>query len=207
MGVIAGIVILTYYILDIIWLVRKRRKEPKVIKDKTETDSSIEVIIKSMSDKKNIVFQFLPLLVPLFTMIIAAVALIIQWVLLQPIHNDIVDKFKRQMPVYYVPNSFCIYISDKNLNIVTFSISCVLILIFVIMTKRVSFKRDLCHGYIGPVIPVNFFLHAKRRFASAVFAIMSSQLLEILWDAFQQETTGGNGKMFDSKIPFPIKFF
>lgn len=196
-SVIAIVLILLYHILDIVLRKRRQKKEAKENPPQSVIDCSIKSTIEeSFNDEYQRIFRYSTLFTVLLTIIVTTVALIIRWVLLQPIHDEIVDKYNRKVPIYYVQNSFCSYVSDQNLNVFTFSVACVLIITFVIVSKRQSFKPDLCRGYVAPLVPLNFFAHIERTYFAIVFATLSNHALNIIVLAFQQERKRLQGTVF-----------
>ena len=53
-------------------------------------------------------------------MIITASALIAKWSMLQPLHNDLVYKFRNNLSLYYEPKSICHLMNSQDYNLVTF---------------------------------------------------------------------------------------
>jgi hypothetical protein len=65
------------------------------------------------------------------TLILAAVAVIVKWTLLKPIHAEIISKFKRDEPVFFQRHGACRSIDlREEFNIVTFPAACLLIVLF-----------------------------------------------------------------------------
>ena len=137
--------------------------------------------------------------------IITTVALIIKWLLLQPIHNELVNKYQQNQPIYYQRIAFCDLIDFENFNMLTFPIACFLILLFIISSKRTSFMREKCHGYFAPVLPLDFYVHIKRQFAAVVFAIIADELLDIVTGVLQGNQSSDQGWIlfFHSQIFLP----
>ena len=54
--------------------------------------------------------------------------------------------------------------------------------------------RKQCEGYVGPVIPLDFYVHIKRKFAAVVFAIIADELLDIINQVINGNTSNGEGK-------------
>ena len=123
----------------------------------------------------------LKIIVTIATILLAVGTLTAKWLIIQPIHNDIVNKFNHSEPLFFERHAICGVIdSQSDFNVITFPAACLLIVIFSLTTKRVSFKRDKgCKGYIGVPIPYDFFGHVKRTFAAVIFAIFADELLEI----------------------------
>lgn len=65
-------------------------------------------------------------------------------------------------------------------NVFTFPLACFIILIFAVITKRVSpHCTKFCKGYIGIPVPLDFFAHIKRGLAAVIFTIFADELLNI----------------------------
>jgi len=126
-------------------------------------------------------------------MILAVVALVSKWSIIQPIHDEIVYKYETNQSLYYVQNPFCNTMHLQQFNVITFPVACLLILIFIVRTKRTSFMRDKCYGYGGPAIPLDFISHIDRKFAAVVFAVCADELLEIMQAAFSDNSSTSVG--------------
>jgi hypothetical protein len=126
-------------------------------------------------------------------LIITTIALIVKWLLLQPIHNELVDKYKQGELLFYERNSFCDLIDLEDFNMLTFPIACLIILIFIIFSKRTSCMRQKLKGYCAPVIPIDFYIHIKRKFAAVVFAVIADELLDIVDQVITGNTSEGEG--------------
>jgi len=125
--------------------------------------------------------------------ILAGVALLSKWSIIQPIHNEIVHKYQTNEPIYYTQNSFCNVINLQEFNVITFPVACLLIIIFIIRTKRTSLMSDKCYGYGAPPIPVDFISDIDRKFAAVIFAICADELLSIIQEVISGNSTTGNG--------------
>jgi hypothetical protein len=119
-------------------------------------------------------------LVALFMIIVTGAALAAKWSLIQPIHNEIVHKIQTNQPLYYEKNPICRLMKMNEINVMTFPVACLLILIFIIRSKRTSFLPDKYHGYGAPPMPVDFLSHIDRKFAAVVFAICADELFNIM---------------------------
>jgi hypothetical protein len=126
-------------------------------------------------------------------LIVTVVALVVKWSLLQPIHNELVNKYKKNETIFYQRNSICNLIDVSDLNMLTFPIACFLILIFASFSKRTSYRRNKLNGYIAPVLPIDFYIHIKRKFAAVVFAIIADELLDIVNQIIAGNTSTGQG--------------
>ena len=131
------------------------------------------------SGQSNGMFRWIKSMVAI---IVGTLALIIKGILLQNIHQEIVDKFHHQQPLYYDSPSFCRIINlRKEFNILTFPLACLLIGLFIILTKRKSSKQNACcYGYMTIPVPLDFFAHVKRTFAAITFAIVADELANIV---------------------------
>lgn len=128
--------------------------------------------------------------------VITTAALLIKWSLLQPIHNELVKKFQQDEPLFYTRNSFCNLIDLADFNMFTFPIACCVIFIFIIFSKRTSCMRNKFNGYFAPVIPIDFYSHIKRKFAIVVFAIIADELLDIINQILNGNSSNANGLIF-----------
>ncbi|CAF3523816.1 unnamed protein product [Rotaria socialis] len=74
--------------------------------------------------------------VNLSSILIAAAGLITKWLLIQPIHNELVYKYRTNQSLYFVPYAFCKLTSIDEFSLITFPVACFLILILIISIKR-----------------------------------------------------------------------
>jgi hypothetical protein len=77
--------------------------------------------------------------------------------------------------------------------VITFPLSCVLILVFAIECKRVSFKTSYFGAHFAPPVPVDFLSHINRKLVAVIFAICANQLLEIVNNAFMGTSSSNEG--------------
>ena len=119
-------------------------------------------------------------LILLIILILAGTALVVKWALLQPIHNEIVEKYRTDQPVFFIQNRFCDSVRYDGINLVTFPFGCCLIILLVIRTKRVKLMKDRCSGYGALPMPLNFFSYRNRKFAAVVFALTVEELIFIV---------------------------
>ncbi|CAF1345120.1 unnamed protein product [Rotaria sordida] len=128
------------------------------------------------------------------TLLLATSTLIIKWAILKPIHEEIVEKFKKAQPIFFKQHSICRIIDLRaEFNLFTFPLACFIILLFTITTKRVSFQGSkYCKGYIGIPIPLDIFAHVKRILAAVIFAIFADELLDIANDALNGSNPSSN---------------
>lgn len=132
----------------------------------------------------------------ILTIIVTTATLLVKWVIIKPIHEDIVEKFNKSQPLYFKPHRICRVINlAERFNLLTFPFACLLIIIFVFLTKRMSFKhKKLFRGYIGIPMPLDFFAHVKRTLAAVIFAIFADELLDIVKQTlFRGETNSQQG--------------
>ena len=156
---------------------------------KRSTDVQSNPII--LPSRPNVYFS--SCLIFFVVLILATVALLIKWSLIQPIHDEIVDKYRHKRPLFYESNSFCQVISYQKFNLITFPLSCVLILAFAIECKRISFKTHYLDGRFAPPVPVDFLSHINRKLVAVIFAICANQLLEIVNDTFMGSSSTDQG--------------
>lgn len=131
-------------------------------------------------------------------MIVATSTLLIKWAIIKPIHEDIIKKFYNEEELFIKPNSICRTITlVAEFNVFTFPVACLLMLLFILTTKRVSFHRNkFCKGFIGIPIPLDFFAHVKRTLAAVIFAIFADELLDIVKQAVGGDGTSSNRGLF-----------
>lgn len=130
----------------------------------------------------------------LLMLIIIIGSLITKWLLLQPIHNELVNKYNQNESIYYERNTFCNLIDLEDFNMLTFPITCFLILLFIIFSQRTSCMRGKCKGYFAPILPLDFYIHIKRKFAAVIFAIIADELLNILNEVFTESDSSDQGR-------------
>ncbi|CAF3650437.1 unnamed protein product [Rotaria socialis] len=107
--------------------------------------------------------------------------LITKWLLVQPIHNGLIDKCRREDLIFYKRNSICNLLDLQDFNILRFSVACYFfLLIFIIFSKRTSSMKNKLNGYVAAVVPVNIFIHVKRKFTAVIFAIIADERLRIV---------------------------
>lgn len=128
-------------------------------------------------------------------LVLTAAVLIIKWSLLQPIHDELVDKFHNDTPLFYEVKPICSVTHSADFNVITVPSACFLVVIFAILTKRMTFLRRVCHGYGALPIPVDFFTHVDRKFIGVVFAIAADELFDIARSVFIGETKEAEGIM------------
>ena len=129
------------------------------------------------------------------TVLLAAVALLAKWSIIQPIHNEVVHKYQMNQTIYYEQNYICQIINLKDFNVLTFPVACFLILVFTVCSQRTSFMKDRCRGYGAAPMPLDFLSHFDRKFAGVIFAICVDELIIIL-----QEALNGSGKKGEGVI-------
>ena len=126
-------------------------------------------------------------------LILTSSALFIKWSILQPIHNEIVDKYRHNLSLFFEPHRICQVINYQKFNLIMFPMSCILILLFAIEHKRVSFVPHKCHGRFAPPVPVDFFTDINRTFVAVTFAICANELLVIVNNAFNTSISSDKG--------------
>ena len=75
----------------------------------------------------------------------------------------------------------------------TFPIAFLLIVIFAIFSKRTSCMRGKCKDYFVPVLPLDFYVHIKRKFAAVIFAIIADELLSIIRQVLTDNSSSNYG--------------
>ncbi|CAF3687740.1 unnamed protein product [Adineta steineri] len=177
LGCLTAALILTFYGLNVGRKIYLKRKAPKEEKKKDEYDDPKLLNHAFTHMKKS--FPLSSIIIAVLLMILAAVALVVKWALLRPIHNDIVNRFKTEQPIYYSRPSFCDAFENDGFNIVTLAVAGALVLVCIIVTERISCMTNKCYGRGAPPMPLDFFAHTDRKFAAVVFAVISNELLEI----------------------------
>ncbi len=183
----------------------QKKKKGKTIKIKLKNISFVLVLSNDENDVLNPKLtqvaltnvkestRFSSCFIAILMSIITTVALVVKWSLLQPIHNELVNKYKQDELLYYNRNSFCDLIDLEDFNLLTFPLACLFVLIFAIFSKRTSFMRNKFKSYFAPVIPLDFYIHIKRKFAAVVFAVISDELLDIVTQVVSGDTSGDGG--------------
>ena len=82
---------------------------------------------------------------------------------------------------------------EHEFNIITFPVACLIVVICIVSTKRISLLRKACHGYGAPPIPVDFISHLNRKFAAIIFAIIADELLDVVASVIGNSTSSGDG--------------
>lgn len=121
-----------------------------------------------------------------FTLLLAATTLTVKWILTKRKHDEVIDKLNNDQALYFTRSSFCrVFDVTKDFNIIMFPMSILFFLIFTLATRRVSLCRNRCSfPFIGPPIPMDFFVHVRRLFAAMVFAIFADEFSEIFDQIF-----------------------
>ncbi|CAF1362523.1 unnamed protein product, partial [Didymodactylos carnosus] len=125
--------------------------------------------------------------------LIAAAALIIKAFLVKPIHNDIVNKYQTNQTLLDIQSDICSVINLQDFNMFTFPVACALIILYATLSKRNSFKKNLCKGYFAPPVPLDYFARIKRKLAAIVFAVTAPELHEIVYQVVTKNTSNGEG--------------
>ena len=104
-------------------------------------------------------------------LIVTTLALIGKWLLLQTIHNELVENYRNDDFIYFNRSSFCNIVDLDGINMLTFPIAFLLLFIFIFSGKRTSCLKNKLRGFISPILPVDFHIHIKRKFAAIIFSI------------------------------------
>ncbi|CAF0783583.1 unnamed protein product [Adineta steineri] len=194
LGVLVGVLLIIFYGLSIFFSTRRNKQETTI--DKKRNDQNIglnpnltHVVIVNVKRSARLSSCFIAILM----LIVTTVALVTKWSLVQPIHNELVKKYQEQDLLFYTRKSFCRLIDFEDFNMLTFPIACLLVIIFIIFSKRTSCMRQKLKGYIAPVIPIDFYMHIKRKFAAVVFAIIADELVDIVSQVLLGETSNDDG--------------
>jgi hypothetical protein len=139
----------------------------------------------------------------ILTLLLTTATLLAKWAIIKPIHDEIVDNLNNNRSLFFKRHSICRIMELKSdFNLFTFPVACLLILLFIIITKRVSFQRNKWFkGYIGIPIPLDYFAHVKRTLAAVIFAISADELLDIV-----NETISGNHPSINKGLFLNIVF-
>ncbi|CAF4418668.1 unnamed protein product, partial [Adineta steineri] len=82
-----------------------KKKQPKEVKEKAIVYDTTLIDLAFKNARRSA--RLSSCIVGVLTMILAAIGLISKWSLIQPIHNEIVNKYETNQSLYYVENSFC----------------------------------------------------------------------------------------------------
>jgi hypothetical protein len=126
-------------------------------------------------------------------LIVVSLALLMKWSIIKPIHDDIIDKYQHYRPLFYAPHSICHVFNYNKFNLIMFPISCLLVLIFAMEYKRVSFMSQHCRGHFAPPVPVDFLTHKNHKLVAVIFAVCANQLFEIVNETFQDSGSVDQG--------------
>ncbi|CAF1667935.1 unnamed protein product, partial [Adineta ricciae] len=191
LGVLSGILLIFFYALSIICGRQRRKEQPKKEKKKNPKLNSKLSDVAVVNVKRS--FQLSSCLVFILMIIVATVALVIKWLLLQPIHNNLVQKYTNSELLYYHRISFCDVIDRDGYDLISLPVAGFFIIVFVIFSKRTSCLRQKLRSFIGPVIPMDFYIHVKRKLAAVIFAVIADDLLSIVIAVINGEGTQGEG--------------
>ncbi|CAF1129155.1 unnamed protein product [Didymodactylos carnosus] len=165
------------------------RVKVKVLRSNIKLDSVSAVAVGHLKKTCSISLVIITALI----LPIAAAALIVKAFLLKPIHNDIVNKYETNQTLMYQPNDICSVIDLQDFNMLTFPVACALIILYAIISKRNSLKNTLCHGYLAPPVPLDYFARIKRKLAAIIFAVTANELLEIVYQVLTENKSDGEG--------------
>ncbi|CAF2102485.1 unnamed protein product [Rotaria magnacalcarata] len=186
LSILLFLLILVFYGLIIFRAINQKCKQQKNASDQhRQTTVTIKrkfsPIPRAVKDTSR---RILSWIIAIATLLLAVSTLIVKWTIIKPIHEDIVDKFKKNEPVFFKQHYFCRIMELRTeFNIVTFPLACFIILIFTIITRRVSTHGiKYSRGFIGIPIPLDFFAHVKRTLVAVIFAIFADELLGIAND-------------------------
>ncbi|CAF3443085.1 unnamed protein product [Rotaria sp. Silwood1] len=178
LGCLTGTLIIIFYSLQIIRTIYKKYRQPKANTNKEISKDSklINVAIEHVKKSTPISSSFIAILM----IIVAIGTLLAKWSILKEIHAEIVNKYKNKEPIYFNRKSFCDILDIQQFNVVTFPVACLVVIICMITTKRISFMRNKCYGYGAPPVPLDFLSHLDRKFAAVIFAIIADELFGIV---------------------------
>ncbi|CAF1467776.1 unnamed protein product [Rotaria sordida] len=193
-GVMLFVLIVIFYGLQLIYHIRTKRKYPSIKTEKLNTHNVHRKFSTVSTVEPESSRHILSFIIVIGTLILATATLIIKWTILQLIHNDIINKFKKNESLFFQRHSICKVMDVRQeFNVITLPAACLLIVIFSLTTKRVSFQRGkIFKGYIGIPIPLDFFVHVRRTFSAVIFAVYADDLLEIATGIFTRQGSSTN---------------
>ncbi|CAF2476034.1 unnamed protein product [Rotaria sp. Silwood2] len=178
LGIITGFLVALFYGLGLFRWIGKKRQEAVNYKNtltiETVKRKSCTICIIATNSSR----RMMTWITVISTFVLGTIAIIIRWIILKSIHNEIIYKFNNNQSLFYNRPSICriIYMREE-FNMFTFPVACLLILLFVVITKRESHRKNrVCKGYFGLPIPLDFFARIKRTFAAITFAIFADEL-------------------------------
>lgn len=121
------------------------------------------------------------ILIGIATILMGVGALAGKWILLKPIHDELVEQYQSIRILKGKRPAMCNKMNfGTDFKLVTFPVSVALILIFAVLSKRTAVRhRHLCRGYVTVPMPLDFFAHFKRTFSAVIFALYADELLDI----------------------------
>ncbi|CAF0776749.1 unnamed protein product [Rotaria sp. Silwood1] len=194
LGILSGILIIVFHGLSTYFSTHKKKQHRQEETEKVKQNdlSNPTRIHMAFTDVKESA-RFSSFFIAILMLIITVTGLIVKWSLLRPIHNELVNKYKRADLLFYERNSICTFIDLEDFNMLTFPVACFFLLIFIIFSKRTSCMKQKLNGHIAPIVPIDFYVHIKRKFAAVVFAIISDELLDIVNQVINGNTPKGEG--------------
>jgi len=198
LGALVGVLMLVSYALSIKRWIQNKRKLRKIqqVQRSTINQTFPSVNINNYHPAR----RRLAWVTAILTLILTILALIVKWKLIQPIHDEIVEKYNLNpnQPLFFKSHSICQTIDlVQQFNVLTFPIACFIILLFSIITKRMSKRRHRCmKDRIGIPIPLDFFSQIKRTLAAVIFALFADELLTIVQNTFSSDRSSrGHGNI------------
>ncbi|CAF2333515.1 unnamed protein product [Rotaria sp. Silwood2] len=194
LGILSGILIILFHGLSMYISIRKKKQQRQ---EETEKINENDLrnppwMHMALTDVKQSA-RFSSFVIAILMLIITVAGLTVKWSLLQSIHNELVNKYKRADLLFYERNSICNIVDLEDFNMLTFPVACFFILIFIIFSKRTSCMKKKLNGYIAPIVPIDFYVHIKRKFAAVVFAIIADELLDIINQVINGNTSQDQG--------------
>ena len=134
-------------------------------------------------------------------MLVAFSALGVEWAVLKPIHDELVEKFRQGSRLKVERPGTCNRMNfGTNFKLVTFPFSAALVLLFAILSKRTAVgHRHLAYGHVAIPLPLDFFAHFKRTFSAVIFALYADELLDIATELVSGGTSEGDGGLLFTK--------
>ncbi|UJR14322.1 hypothetical protein I4U23_001318 [Adineta vaga] len=178
LGAMVAILLAFFYGILLFRVIKKRRNQPS-------NNQSVSIMPRKFPKVSVVVFdpsrRRYSWITGFATLLFTAGALVAKWRTIKPIHDEVIYKFQNNQSVFFKKHSFCRIINLRaEFNLLTFPVACLLILLFMITTKRTSLRHNgYCKGYFGISIPLDFLGHVKRTLAAVIFAVFADELLDI----------------------------
>lgn len=134
-----------------------------------------------------------PIITFILMIVTATGTILATWSLLQPIHNELADKYLSNSSLFYTRNSVCHLIDADGFNLITLPVACFVTLLFTIHSKRISCLKDKLKSYIAPPVPLDFYNHIQRKLAVVTFTVVADELLHIFNEIINGNSSNSEG--------------